>query len=244
MIHFHIDYLHFPLFAPHWGKTLTTLHGRLDPPDLPPIVREFAMLPLASISNAQRAPKPSPNWYGTVYHGLPTKGPSSPRLRRLRLSRVHRTHLFGSWIGPLKSLTASACSRSLWQRSIASIVPITKRGSGSCSSIRGSSSSARSAKETRRLNAPTLYPVACIPQAWASATVFALVQARLGLEFDWKAGEIRFDRPQLPEFLDELHLRGLKARDGAADVIIRRNQGAVAINITRRQGHVPIVVLH
>jgi glycogen debranching enzyme len=96
----------------------------------------------------------------------------------------------------------------------------------------------------RRLNAPTLYPVACIPQAWASATVFALVQASLGLEFDQSGGEIRFDRPLLPEFLDQLHLRGLQAGDGATDVLIRRNQGAVALNITRRQGRVPIVVLH
>ena len=71
IIHFHTDYLHFPLFAPHWRKTLTTLHGRLDLPDLPPIFREFAMLPLASISNAQRAPLAWANWVGTVYHGLP-----------------------------------------------------------------------------------------------------------------------------------------------------------------------------
>jgi glycosyltransferase involved in cell wall biosynthesis len=71
IVHFHTDYLHFPLFAPYWGKTLTTLHGRLDLPDLPPIFREFAMLPLASISNAQRAPLSWANWFGTVYHGLP-----------------------------------------------------------------------------------------------------------------------------------------------------------------------------
>jgi glycosyltransferase involved in cell wall biosynthesis len=71
IVHFHADYLHFPLFAPYWGKTLTTLHGRLDLPDLPPIFREFAMLPLASISNAQRAPMPWANWFGTVHHGLP-----------------------------------------------------------------------------------------------------------------------------------------------------------------------------
>jgi glycogen debranching enzyme len=96
----------------------------------------------------------------------------------------------------------------------------------------------------RRLNAPTLYPVACIPQAWASASVFALVQASLGLEFGQNGGEIRFDRPLLPEFLDRLHLRGLQARDGVADVLVRRNQGAVALNVTRRQGHVPIAVLH
>ena len=72
IIHFHTDYLHFPLFAQQWSKTLTTLHGRLDLPDLPPIWREFAMMPLASISNAQRLPMPWANWYGTVYHGLPS----------------------------------------------------------------------------------------------------------------------------------------------------------------------------
>jgi glycogen debranching enzyme len=95
----------------------------------------------------------------------------------------------------------------------------------------------------RRLNAPTLYPVACIPQAWASAAVFALVQASLGIGFDRGAGEIRFDRPVLPEFLDELHLRGLQTKHGTADVLLRRYRGDVALNVTRRQGNVPITVL-
>ena len=72
IIHFHTDYLHFPLFARHWSKTLTTLHGRLDLPDLPPMLHEFAMMPLVSISTAQRAPMPWANWHGTVYHGLPS----------------------------------------------------------------------------------------------------------------------------------------------------------------------------
>jgi glycogen debranching enzyme len=94
----------------------------------------------------------------------------------------------------------------------------------------------------RKLNAPTLYPVACIPQAWASATLFALVQASLGIGFDRGAGEIRFDRPVLPKFLDELHLRGLQTKHGAADVLLRRYGSDVALNITRRQGNVPIVV--
>ena len=71
IIHFHVDYLHFPVFASRAGKTLTTLHGRLDLPDLPPLHREFTMMPLASISDAQRAPLPWANWQGTVYHGLP-----------------------------------------------------------------------------------------------------------------------------------------------------------------------------
>src|SRR5215469_3928056 len=71
IMHFHTDYLHFPLFARNWGETLTTLHGRLDLPDLPPIFREFVVMPLVSISNAQREPLPWANWYSTVYHGLP-----------------------------------------------------------------------------------------------------------------------------------------------------------------------------
>ncbi len=70
IIHFHTDYLHFPLFA-RSGKTVTTLHGRLDLPHLPPLMREFTMMPLVSISDAQRAPVPWANWYGTVHHGLP-----------------------------------------------------------------------------------------------------------------------------------------------------------------------------
>ena len=93
----------------------------------------------------------------------------------------------------------------------------------------------------RKLNAPTLYPVACVPQAWASAAVFALVQASLGIGFERETGGIHFDRPVLPEFLDELHLRGLQTRHGTADVLIRRYHSDVALNITRRQGNVPII---
>jgi glycogen debranching enzyme len=92
----------------------------------------------------------------------------------------------------------------------------------------------------RRLTAPTLYPVACSPQAWASATVFALVQASLGLNLDHD--EIRFDQPVLPDFLDELHLRKLRARHGEADVLLRRYGSEVSINVTRRVGKVPLAV--
>jgi glycogen debranching enzyme len=92
----------------------------------------------------------------------------------------------------------------------------------------------------RRLTAPTLYPVACTPQAWASATAFALVQASLGLGFDQDGDEIRFNRPVMPEFLDELQLRGLRARHGAADVLLMRHGREVAVTITRREGKVPI----
>ncbi len=71
IIHFHIDYLHFPLFAKHGVPTLTTTHGRLDIPDLAVLFREFPTMPLASISDSQRQPVAWANWCGTVHHGLP-----------------------------------------------------------------------------------------------------------------------------------------------------------------------------
>lgn len=71
VIHFHIDYLHFPLSRRHRVPHVTTLHGRLDIPDLVPLYREFPEMPVVSISHAQREPLPWINWQGTVYHGLP-----------------------------------------------------------------------------------------------------------------------------------------------------------------------------
>jgi glycosyltransferase involved in cell wall biosynthesis len=71
VVHFHTDYLHFPLarrmFTPH----LTTLHGRLDLPDLAPLFDEFSDMPVVSISNDQRRPLRRVNWLRTVYHGIP-----------------------------------------------------------------------------------------------------------------------------------------------------------------------------
>ena len=71
IIHFHIDYLHFPVTRRQNITALTTLHGRLDIPDIFPLYREFADMNVVSISNAQRAPLPWVNWVSTVYHGLP-----------------------------------------------------------------------------------------------------------------------------------------------------------------------------
>jgi len=71
LIHFHIDYLHFPLSQRSGISQLTTLHGRLDLPDLAPLYRHFHEMPLVSISDAQRRPIPSARWLGTVHHGLP-----------------------------------------------------------------------------------------------------------------------------------------------------------------------------
>jgi glycosyltransferase involved in cell wall biosynthesis len=73
IIHYHIAPLHFPLARRMNTAHLTTMHGRLDLPDLAPLYEEFSELPLVSISDAQRAPLPRQNWIGTVHHGFPER---------------------------------------------------------------------------------------------------------------------------------------------------------------------------
>ena len=90
---------------------------------------------------------------------------------------------------------------------------------------------------------PTLYPVACSPQAWASATPFTLLEASLGLEFDIGAGEIRLRNPCLPAFLQEVVLRNLGLGRSNVDLrVSRRNKGA-SVEILRGQGDIQISVI-
>ena len=71
LIHFHMDFTYFPLLRHIANRTLSTLHGRLDIPDLVPLYQEFSEMPLVSISNNQRLPMPPVNWQATIYHGQP-----------------------------------------------------------------------------------------------------------------------------------------------------------------------------
>ena len=71
ILHFHVDYLHFPITRRLSVPAVTTLHGRLDIPDIYQVFREFSDMNLVSISDAQRTPMPWANWMGTVHHGLP-----------------------------------------------------------------------------------------------------------------------------------------------------------------------------
>jgi glycosyltransferase involved in cell wall biosynthesis len=73
LVHFHTDYFHFPLSRRHAFRHVTTLHGRLDVPDLQPLFQVFGDMPLVSISDAQRRPLAWANWQATVYHGLPAE---------------------------------------------------------------------------------------------------------------------------------------------------------------------------
>ena len=71
IIHSHLDFLGFPLARRNPTPTVTTFHGRLDLPELQPVFREYAEMPMVSISDAQRKPVSWANWQATVYHGLP-----------------------------------------------------------------------------------------------------------------------------------------------------------------------------
>jgi glycosyltransferase involved in cell wall biosynthesis len=72
LIHFHIDYLHYPVMRHLNTKSVTTLHGRLDIPDLVPLHREYQDLKTIAISKSQRSALQCANWVGTVHHGMPT----------------------------------------------------------------------------------------------------------------------------------------------------------------------------
>ena len=95
----------------------------------------------------------------------------------------------------------------------------------------------------RRGAAPTLYPVACAPQAWAAGTPFLLLQACLGLEFDPAQRAIRFRNPRLPAFLDEITLRDLGFERARIDVSLRRADQSVALRVLRNTGAVQVSML-
>jgi glycogen debranching enzyme len=90
--------------------------------------------------------------------------------------------------------------------------------------------------------APTHYPVACAPQAWASGAVFMLVEALLGLEFDPEAARIHLQHPRLPDYINWLRIRGLRHAGGEVDLMVRRYGSDIAVNIERRRGAVELSV--
>jgi glycogen debranching enzyme len=91
---------------------------------------------------------------------------------------------------------------------------------------------------------PTFYPVACSPQARATATPFALVQAALGLHVDHRRGEIRFQKPELPDFLRELRIEAVRLAERAADVHVARYGRDVAVDVPSRSPDLRVVVAH
>jgi len=98
--------------------------------------------------------------------------------------------------------------------------------------------------QRERRRGPTLYPVACAPQAWASATPFSLIQASLSLEFAPENGEIRLRNPSLPSFLDQIIIRNLRLGDSVSDLRVHRHGHQVSVEPLRTQGTVQVSVVY
>jgi glycogen debranching enzyme len=90
---------------------------------------------------------------------------------------------------------------------------------------------------------PTLYPVACSPQAWASASAFYLVKACLGLSFRPEEPRVRFLHPVLPAFLDRVRIADLRVGDAVVDVQFERHGDAVGVSVMRKEGDVDVSVV-
>jgi glycogen debranching enzyme len=97
--------------------------------------------------------------------------------------------------------------------------------------------------EKREEEGPTLYPVACSPQAWAAATVFSLLQSCLGLTFDHTKQEILFTHPQLPPFLDSVEIRNLELNGASVDLTLQRYPSNVGVKVLRKSGNIKVVTL-
>lgn len=89
---------------------------------------------------------------------------------------------------------------------------------------------------------PTLYPVACAPQAWAAGAVFLLLQSCLGIEVEGATRRLLLNDPVLPEFLETVRIEGLAVGEGSVDLVLRRHRDDVGVHVARRQGDVSVLV--
>jgi glycogen debranching enzyme len=95
----------------------------------------------------------------------------------------------------------------------------------------------------RPRKAPTLYPVACSPQAWAAGSVFLLLQSCLGLHISAGNSRVTFHYPTLPETIERVCLNNLTVGDGSVDLVLTRDHDAVSVGITRRTGKIDVITI-
>jgi glycogen debranching enzyme len=95
-----------------------------------------------------------------------------------------------------------------------------------------------------RQRGPTLYPVACSPQAWAAGTPLLLLQSSLGLEFDPDRNEILLRNPRLPPFLGEVMLQNLRLGTSSVDLMLRRHGNDVSLQVLRNEGHIRVAAVY
>ncbi len=89
-------------------------------------------------------------------------------------------------------------------------------------------------------DAPTLYPVACSPQAWAAGAVYLLLNSCLGMQIDARQSMIRLESPELPAFLPELFIEGLEVGGGSVDILLKRQKTGVGVAVSRKEGNIQV----
>ena len=89
---------------------------------------------------------------------------------------------------------------------------------------------------------PTLYPVACSPQTWATASVFLLLQACMGLSFDAAQKQISFSYPILPPSIQEIRIKDLTFAGSSIDLNLVRHETDVGVNVVRKEGEVETII--
>ena len=95
--------------------------------------------------------------------------------------------------------------------------------------------------ERRQAEGPTLYPVACAPQSWASAAPFLLIQSCLGLSVQGAQNRVVFTKPVLPEGIPHLSIRGLRVGDASVDLLFERQIDNVRVQVLEKQGDIEVV---
>ena len=95
----------------------------------------------------------------------------------------------------------------------------------------------------RPQKAPTLYPVACSPQAWAAGSVFLLLQSCLGLHISAENSRITFYYPTLPEAVEKVCLKNLTVGNGSIDLVVTRDRDAVSVGISKRIGNIEVITI-
>jgi glycogen debranching enzyme len=95
-----------------------------------------------------------------------------------------------------------------------------------------------------RERGPTLYPVACSPQAWAAGTPLLLLQSSLGLEFNRDNNEILLRKPRLPSFLNEVTLHNLRLGQSVVDLMLRRHGDDVSLQVLRNEGQIRVAAVY
>jgi glycogen debranching enzyme len=96
--------------------------------------------------------------------------------------------------------------------------------------------------ERRVGEGPTLYPVACSPQAWSAGAVFLVLQACLGISIDDDRKQIVFDRPYLPDGLPQLWIRNLRAGTDSVDLQLDRQRDTVGVQVLDKRGDLKVFV--